>query len=191
VIAKIASESAPRALYVVLVAAAVFVVSTVMGTAATAAQGPPSLNSAVAQYVETLPTSGGGISSRAAESEYVQSIPTSGGSVSGGGGGGGGGSTSSSLAGVPPALASALRRVSTSATYGAPTKRLPTDDAALQELEPKSSGSFLSSAASAVGTATRDRLFGLGVAMIVISAGALALAARSERGWLRAGRSDL
>jgi hypothetical protein len=188
--ARITSESvAARALRVLLVAAAVFVMSTVIGAAAMAAQGQPSPDSAIAQYVETLPTTGGGISSRAAESEYVQSIPTSGGSVSGGSGDAG--STSSSLAGVPPALASALRRISTSATYGAPTTHLPTDDAALQELEPKSSGSFLTSAASAVGTATRDRLFGLGVAMIVISAGALALAARPERGRLRAGRSDL
>ncbi len=141
-------------------------------------------DSAILQYVETLPTSSGGVP---APSEYTDTVPTSGGGVPTGGGGGstggtGAGSTNAQLKNLPPALATALRQISSSSRYGAPTTRLSTDDAGVQQLEPSSTGSFLSSAASAVGTASHDRLFGLGIAMLVIAATAVGMASRLPRG---------
>ena len=144
----------------------------------------------MSQYVETLPTSGGGVP---AASQYVDTLPTSGGGVPTNGAAGpaaGPKSTDAKLAHLPPALAAALKQVASSSRYGAPTTRLSTDDAAVQQLEPSSTGSFFASAASAVGTASRDRLFGLGVAMVLISGIAVGTAAMRQRGRLGADRSS-
>jgi hypothetical protein len=116
-------------------------------------------------------------------------VPTSGGGVpSGGDRPAPTGTGTAKLKGLPPAVVGALKQIASSPQYGAPTTQLPTNDAAVQQLEPTTSGSFLSSTASAVGTATRDRLFGLAVVLLVVPAAAIAMAAGRQRRRLESGR---
>ena len=145
---------------------------------ASAAAPQPPADPAVSAYVEQMPTSGGNVSSAAAEAEYGRA-------TAGPRSGGGGGASLPGLKSAPPTLVATLRKLATSPVYGAPTQRLPTDDAAVQALEPSGSGSFLSSATNAVGTATRNRLFGLLAAMVGISAATLGLATRRHRERMR------
>jgi hypothetical protein len=116
------------------------------------------------QYIEEVPTGGGDVTPGVAKERGAQLSA----------------SAERALEHAPPATAKILARISTSSSYGAPTKALARREGTIDSVTDPSAGEALRTSINALGGGSAGRLLGLLGVLFVTTTGAIAIAIRKH-----------